>query len=110
MEASLVLAWGYAERAVKVAVEVALVGEAGAGRGRGDRLAGLEEAPGGADAVSEVEGVRREADVLSEEADESELADAGRPGELVESDVSLRVVSEVIAGRAERTLVAGAEH
>jgi hypothetical protein len=40
-----------------VPVEVALVSEAGGGRGRGDRLAGLEQAAGDADAVGDLQRV-----------------------------------------------------
>jgi hypothetical protein len=99
----------HSEGALEVAVQVALVGEAGGGGGRGDRLTGFEEAAGSADAVGEVEGVGWEADAFAEEVNEPELADAGGSGELVEADVSLGAVGEVVAGRAERPVVTGAE-
>jgi hypothetical protein len=71
---------------LEVAVQVALVGEAGGDGGRGDRLAGFEQTAGGADAVGDLQGVRREADPFAEEADETELADAGDSGELIEAE------------------------
>ena len=59
--------------------------------------------------MGDVQRVGWEAGALAEEADEAELADAGGGGELVEADVPLRPVGEVVAGQAERPVVAGAE-
>jgi hypothetical protein len=92
-----------------VAVQVALVCESGGGGGRGDCVAGFEEEAGGADAVGKVEGVGWEARVFAEEANETELADAGGGGELVEADVSVGPFGEVVAGRAEGPVVPGRE-
>jgi uncharacterized glyoxalase superfamily protein PhnB len=69
-----------------VAVEVALVGEAGRRRRRGDRLAGLDQAPGGADAMGDLQRVGWEAGVRAKQPDEAELAYAGDRGELIEAD------------------------
>jgi hypothetical protein len=54
-KAPLILAWGDAEAALEMAVQVALVGEARGGGRRGDRLTGLEEATGGTDAVADLQ-------------------------------------------------------
>jgi len=50
-----------------------------------------------------------EAGAFAEDANEPKSADAGGGRELVETDVSLRPVAEVVAGRAERPVVAGVE-
>jgi hypothetical protein len=71
-----------------VAVQVALVGEAGRGGDVGDGPALLQEAAGGADAMGEPQRVGRQAETFAEQADEAELADPGRRGELVEADVA----------------------
>lgn len=55
VEALLVLARGWAETALEVSVQVALVGEAGGGGGFSDRLASFEQAAGFADAVGDLE-------------------------------------------------------
>jgi hypothetical protein len=81
-----------------VPVQVALIGEAGGGRGRGDRLAGFEKATACTDAVRQLEGVGGQACSLAKQADEPEPADAGGGGELVETDILRRPVGEVLAG------------
>jgi hypothetical protein len=50
----LVLAGRQSQGALEVAVEVALVGEAGGGGGRGDRLAGFEQAAGVVNTVGDL--------------------------------------------------------
>jgi hypothetical protein len=55
---SLVLAGGQPEAALEVAVQVALVGEAGHGGRGGDRLADFQQAAGGADAVRDLQRAR----------------------------------------------------
>ncbi len=82
-----------------MAVEVALVSEPGGGRGAGDRLPGFQQAPRGADAVGDVQRVRRQTGPLPEQGYEAELADAGRGGELVEPDVAFGPVVSPSAAR-----------
>jgi hypothetical protein len=94
---------------LEVTVEVTLVGEAGRGGSRGDRLPALEQAAGNANTVGEVKGMGWEARLVAEHANEPELADAGGGSELVEADVSLGPGGEVVAGRPERPVVTGAE-
>src|SRR5215217_5601150 len=77
----LVLAGSQAEGALEVAMKVALVGKAGSGRGGGDGLAGFEQPPGDTDAMGDLQCVRGQTGSLSEQADEAELADAGRVGQ-----------------------------
>ena len=90
-------------------MQVALVGEAGGGGGRGDRLAGFEQAAGGTDAVGDLQRVGRQSGPLAEQPDQAELADAGFSGELFEADVALRPIAQVVAGQAQRPVVAGTE-
>src|SRR4051812_50033955 len=92
-----------------MAMKMAPVGEAGRGGGRRDRLAGLEEAAGRADAVGDLQRVRRQAGPLAEQPDEAELPDPGDGGELVEPDVALGPVAEVVAREAQRPVVARRE-
>jgi hypothetical protein len=76
----LVLRWRDAEAALEVAVQVALVGESGGGRGVRDGCTGFEQATGDPDAVGDLQCVRWKADVLMEQPDEPELADSGGSG------------------------------
>src|SRR3954463_9412963 len=94
-EPALVLAGRDPETAREVTVQMALVGEPGGRRGRGDRLARPEQAARHADAVGDGERVRRPSRPLAEQADQAELADAGGRRELVESDVALRIHGQV---------------
>jgi hypothetical protein len=94
---------------LEVPVQVTLVGEASGGGGLGDPSAGFEQAPGGANAVGDLQGVGRQAGALAEEAGEAELADAGGSSELVEAHVALGPIAQVVAGHAERPVVARAE-
>ena len=96
-ETLLILGGGDSEAALEVAVQVALVGEAGGDGGLGDRLAGFEQAAGAADPVRELQRMGWQAGALADEADEAELADPGGRGELVEADVAGEVVAEVLA-------------
>jgi hypothetical protein len=64
----LILGRGHSEAALKVAVQVTLVGEAGGGGGLGDRLAGFEQAAGNADPVRELQRMGWQAGTLTEEA------------------------------------------
>src|SRR5215207_3996344 len=90
-------------------MQVALVGEAGGRGGRRDRLAGFEQAARSAYAVGELERMRRQAGVLADQANQAELADAGRGSELVQADVALGPVCEVVAGAPDRRAVPGAQ-
>jgi hypothetical protein len=105
----LILGGSDSEAALEVAVQVALVGEAAGGGGLGDRLAGFEQAAGGADPVRELQRMGRQTGVLAEEADEAELADPGGGGELVEADVAFGLVGEEVPGQAQRLVAAGAK-
>src|SRR4051794_24318569 len=86
-EAALVLARRHPHAASEVPVQVALVGEAGGDRRVAGALPRLEQAARRANAVGDLECVRRHPGPLAEDADEAELADARRRGELVEADV-----------------------
>src|SRR5215218_3490655 len=108
VEPPLVLGGGHPEAAPEMAVEVALVGEAGGGGGVGDAVARFEQATGRAEAVGELQRVGGEAGAFADEADEPKLAEAGGGRQLVEPDVALGLVAEVLAGGAERRFVAGA--
>ena len=66
-------------------MQVTLVGETGGGGDVGDGGAGFEEPARRADAVGKLNGVRRQSEVLAEEADEPELPDTCDGGELVEA-------------------------
>lgn len=66
-----------------MAMHVTLVGKSGRGCCGGDRLAGLQQAASGTDALGHLKRVRRQTRALAEEAHEPELADAGGRGELV---------------------------
>jgi hypothetical protein len=102
----LVLAGCDAEAALEVAVEMALVGESGH-RGDGDgRLASLEEASGGTEAVGDLQSMGRQTGSLAEEADETEFANASGGGELVEPNVQLGPVAKVVAGPTQGPVIA----
>ena len=90
-------------------MQVTLVGETGGGGDVGDGGAGFEESARRADAVGKLHGVRRQSEVLAEEADEPELPDTCDGGELVEADVALRLVREVLGGQAQCPVIARAQ-
>src|SRR5262245_49431742 len=87
-----VLARREVKPAAEVAVQVALVGEAGGGRDLRDRHASLEHPAGEADALRELVAVRRHPGGGPEQAHEPELVRSGRGGELVERDPGCQVV------------------
>jgi hypothetical protein len=93
----LILARGQTQAALEVAVHVAVIGEPGRSRGRGDRLAGFDQAAGEADTVRELQRVGGQTGARANQADEAELADARRGGEFVQADVALGLVSEIWA-------------
>jgi hypothetical protein len=109
VEALLVLAGGWSEAALEVSVQMALIGEACGAGGFGDRLASLEQAPGFANAVGDLECVGWQPRPVSKEADEAEFADPGGGGELVEADVALGPIAEVVKGQTQGPVVAGSE-
>src|SRR3954451_14885002 len=82
-EASLVLARGQTQAALEVAVQVAVIGEPGRSRGRGDRLAGFHQAAGEADTVRELQRVGAQTGARANQADETELRKPCRGGEFV---------------------------
>src|SRR6478609_7770020 len=86
-----------------------LVGKPGGRGGVSDRLAGLEQAPSGTDAVGYLQRVGWQPGPLAEQPHEAELADPGLSGEFLEADVALRPVAEVVAGQAERSVIAGTD-
>jgi len=90
-------------------VEVALVHEAGGRRDRGDRLARLEQAARGTNAVCDLQRVRREPGPFAEHADQAELAHTGDRGEFVEADVAVRAVGQVVGCQAQGAVIAGGE-
>lgn len=81
-------------------VEVALVSETGRGGRLGDRVASFEQAPGGAEAVGDLECMRGQAGTVAEQADEAELPNPGGVRKLVETDVVLGLLCEVVVGGA----------
>ena len=61
-------------------MQMALVREARGGGGVRDRVAGLEQATCGAEAVGDLQRVGRQSGALAKQADQSELADPGGGG------------------------------
>jgi PhnB protein len=108
-DTSLIFGRGHAEAALEVAVQVTLVGEAGGGGRFGDRLAGFEQAAGHANPVRELQRMGWQAGALAEKADETELADPGRGGQLIEADIAPGMVGQIVARPAYRLVVGGAE-
>lgn len=101
----MILAGCPADTGLEVAVEVALVGEACCGGGRGDRFSLLEQSTRLADAVGDLELVGSKSYSLAEDADEAELANPGGVSELVEADVAREVFGEIFERLAQRAVV-----
>ena len=89
-------AWGDAESAPEVSVEVTLVDESGEGGGCHRRDAGFEEASGACDALADLEGMGWHAGDGSEVPDEVELGGAGRVREFLEGHVLGEVVVQIV--------------
>ena len=105
----MILARGQTQAALEVAVQVAVIGEPRLDGGRGDRLAGFDQAAGGPDMVRELQRVGGQTGARAKHADETELADARRGGEFVQADIAFGLVSEIVTGHAERSVLAGAQ-
>ena len=88
-------------------MQVAVIGEPRLDGGRGDRLAGFDQAASGPDMVRELQRVGGQTGARAKHADETELADARRGGEFVQADIAFGLVSEIVTGHAERPVVAG---
>ena len=90
----MILARGQTQAALEVAVQMAVIGEPGRSSGRGDRLAGFDQAAGEADTVRELQRVGGQTGARANQADEAELADTCRGGEFVQADIAFGLVSE----------------
>lgn len=73
--------------------------------GFGDGQARLEETTGRSDPMSNLQRMRWKPSALAEEPNEPELPDPCDSGKFIETDVPLRLISEVLEGNAERAVV-----